>query len=204
MKVAFIDESGSPAPTSGEKYFVVAALTTDSPRLIQSQLKRMRQSLGVKLRGKEIKAAHSRPAVIKRFLNWLSQGEFEIFVVIVDQQDVPEDSGESLYQTAISRVILHCLIRHPHLHVHLDRRYTNRQQALQLEQRIRKEVRHIPEQVLIIEQVDSAAYPGLQAVDFVAWALRKKYEFGETWAAELLEKIVVVEELINKKSGSAR
>ncbi|MBE2199245.1 MAG: DUF3800 domain-containing protein [Anaerolinea sp.] len=204
MKVVYIDESGSPAPGSSEKYFVVAALTTDSPRIIQSQLKRMRRSLGVKLRDKEIKAAQSQPVVIKRFLRWLGQQELEIYVVIVDQQNIPKDSGEILYQTAVARVISHCLVRYPRLHVYLDRRYTNRHQAVQLERTIRQEVKHIPEQILIIEQVDSAAHFGLQAVDFVAWALRKKYELGESWAAELIERIIVAEELIeNKKSGSA-
>jgi hypothetical protein len=205
MKVAFVDESGSPAPGTGEDYLVVAGLITDSPRAIRSQLKRMRQSLGVKVRHRELKAAQSRPAVIKRFLNWLAQKEFEVYALIVDQRDAPTGSGEILYQTAIARIIWHCLTNHPHLHVYLDRRYTNYHQAMQLEQTIRREVRYISGQVLIIEQVDSAAYPGLQAVDFVAWALRQKYVFGERSAAQMIERLIVAEEFIKaKKSGSAR
>ena len=201
MKVAFVDESGAPAPGSGERYLVVAALTTDSPRAITSQLKRIRQYLGVKSRQSELKAAHSRPAVIKRVLSWLGQGGFEIYATIVDQQEASADKGETVYQAAIARVVSHCLTNHPHLHVYVDRRYTNRRQAVQLERIIRQAVRHIPEQVLIVEQVDSAAYPGLQAVDFVAWALRQKHEFGELWAAQMIERLIVLEEVIEAKNS---
>ncbi|MBX3054882.1 MAG: DUF3800 domain-containing protein [Anaerolineae bacterium] len=165
-------------------------------------MKRIRQSLGVKSRQNELKAARSQSTVIKRVLKWLGQGNFEIFAVIVDQQETPSESGEILYRLALARVISHCLTKHPQLHVYLDRRYTNRRQAVQLEQAIRQEVSHIPEQVLIIEQVDSAMHPGLQAVDFVAWALRQKHEFGELWAAQLIENVIVLEKVMGaKKSG---
>lgn len=194
MKVAYIDESGSPAPGSGEKYFVVAALATDSPRAITTQLKRVRQSLGIKSRQVELKAARSQPSVIRRILKWLGQGRFEIYVVVVDQRNVTSSQGETLYRLAIARIVAHCLTNHPHLHVYIDRRYTNRRQTVQLEQTIRQSVSHVPEQVLIIEQVDSSTTPGLQAVDFVAWAFRQKYEFDEPWATEMVKRVVTLEE----------
>jgi hypothetical protein len=198
MKIAYIDESGSPAPGSGEKYFVVAALATDSPRAIATQLKRIRQSLGLKSRQIELKAAHSQTSVIRRVLQWLGQGHFEIYVVIVDQSNAAPNQGETLYQLAMARIVSHCLTNHPQLHVHIDRRYTNRRQVVQLEQTIRQYVSHVPDQVLIIEQADSAATPGLQAVDFVAWALRQKYEFNESWAAQMVEKVIVLEEVVEE------
>jgi hypothetical protein len=47
MKVVFVDESGTPAPGSDERYLVVAALVADSTRPITPQMKRIRQSLGL-------------------------------------------------------------------------------------------------------------------------------------------------------------
>jgi hypothetical protein len=202
MKVVFVDESGTPAPGRDERYFVVAALVADSTRPITTQLKRIRQSLDIKSRQNELKAARSQSTVIKRVLKWLGQGHFEVYIVIIDQKEAPIEKGEVLYRLALARVVSHCLSKHPQLHVYLDRRYTNRRQAVRLEQAIRQEVSHIPEQVLIIEQVDSAVHPGLQAVDFVAWALWQKYEHDEFWAAQLIEKVIVVEDVIEaKKSG---
>ena len=44
--------------------------------------------------------------------------------------------------------------------------------------------------------------PGLQAVDFVAWAIRRKYEGNGAWA-ELIQDRVVAEELIRGKKIAA-
>jgi hypothetical protein len=40
--------------------------------------------------------------------------------------------------------------------------------------------------------------PGLQAVDFVAWAIQRKHEGNGAWA-ELIQDRVVVEELLGGK-----
>jgi hypothetical protein len=97
MKIAFVDESGSPAPRSNERYSGVAVLATDSPRAITTYLKRIRQLLAIKSRQRELKAAHSRLTIIKRILKWLGQGRFEIYAVIVDQKETPANMGEELY-----------------------------------------------------------------------------------------------------------
>ena len=103
---------------------------------------------------------------------------------------------------AVARAIAHATERHSHLHIYLDKRYTNLKQQRALEQRIREALAHIPDQVVIIEQVDSTVYPGLQAVDFVAWAIRRKHEGDGAWA-ELIQHRVVVEELLGGKKIAA-
>ena len=47
----------------------------------------------------------------------------------------------------------------------------------------------------VIEQEDSTSQPGLQAVDFVAWALRRKFEGDAAWAAIIEKRVVVLEGL---------
>jgi hypothetical protein len=54
---------------------------------------------------------------------------------------------------------------------------------------------HVPDQVVIIEQEDSTSQPGLQAVDFVAWALRRKLEGDAAWVAIIEERVVALENL---------
>jgi hypothetical protein len=56
--------------------------------------------------------------------------------------------------------------------------------------------------VVIIEQEDSIAQPGLQAVDFVAWALRRKHEGDATWAEIIEERVIALEALSVNKSAA--
>ena len=51
-------------------------------------------------------------------------------------------------------------------------------------------------QIVLIEQSDSWAVPGLQAVDFVAWAFGQKHGLGEGWAAQIIAEKVIVEEKV--------
>jgi hypothetical protein len=85
--------------------------------------------------------------------------------------------------------------RHPRFHVYEDKRHTKPRQRTALEQRIPEAMSYVPDQVVIIEQEDSTSQPGLQAVDFVAWALRRKYEGDAAWAAVIEQRVVAVENL---------
>jgi len=169
--IAFIDESGTPSPADGQRHLVIAALVTDSSRAIELHVKRARRTLRLRSPLSELKAAHSRPAVIRRLLEALGQELCNIYAVIVDKQGLPEEYTEQVYRAAIGRVVLHCVHDYPHLHIYLDKRYTKHRQRIELEQTIRHTIAAVPGHVVIVEQVDSVAYPGLQAVDFIAWAL---------------------------------
>ncbi len=204
MKIAFIDESGSPAPADGRRFFIVAALVTDSSRAIELHVKRTRRSLQLHSPLSELKAAHSQPTVIKRFLTAIGQEPNHIYAVVVDKQGAKPAQSELIYHWAIGQLILHAVREHPNLHIYLDKRYTNRRQRLELEETIRQMIADVPRQIVVIEQVDSTAYPGLQAVDFVAWALAHKHETGNTWAASLIAHQVVVEEINVAKKLAAR
>ena len=49
---------------------------------------------------------------------------------------------------------------------------------------------------MLVEQLDSWAVPGLQAVDFVAWSFEQKYALDDDWAAQIIADKVVVEEKV--------
>ncbi len=67
---------------------------------------------------------------------------------------------------------------------------------MQLERAIREAIADVPDQVVLIEQQDSWAEPGLQAVDFVAWAFEQKHAQGNNWAAHIIASKVMVEEKV--------
>ncbi len=174
----------------------MALLVVQDPRCIERLVRRIRRSLCRRARTSELKAARSHPRVIRRLLTGLAATECEIYVTVVDKQGVAPQQSEAVYRAAVARVVRHCVERHPQMNLCLDKRYTNRTQQVQLERTMREAIAHIPMQVVVIEQRDSWAMPGLQAVDFVAWAFEQKHVLGDDWAAQIIAGKVIVEEKV--------
>jgi hypothetical protein len=195
MHVAFIDESGTPTPADSSSYFVVAALIVTSSRAIELHVRRARRRLHRRAAASELKAAHSDPRVVRRMLEAIAGEPCEIYAIVASREKIHPGLAEPLYRSTVARTIALAVERHPRLHVYVDKRYTNPRQRTALEQRIREAISYVPDQVVIIEQEDSTSQPGLQAVDFVAWALRRKYEGDAAWAAIIEERVVAVENL---------
>ena len=196
MLFAFGDESGTPNPASEERFFTVALLVVQNPRHLETLVRRTRRSLRRRARPSELKAARSHPQVIRRFLTKLTAIECEIYITVVDKQGIAPQHSEAVYRAAVARVVRHCVERHPQVNLYLDKRYTNRTQRVQLEQVIREAIAHLPMQVVLIEQSNSWAVPGLQAVEFVAWSFEQKHGVGEGWAAQIIAEKVIVEEKV--------
>jgi len=196
MLTGFVDESGTPSPASRERFFTVALLLVQTPRRIEKLVRRTRRSLHRHARTSELKAARSHPRVIRRLLPGLAATECEIYVTVVDKRGIAPQQSEAVYRAAVASVVRHCVERHPQVNLYLDKRYTNRTQRVQLEQTIRKAIAHVPMQVVLIGQLDSWAVPGLQAVDFVAWAFEQKHALDDDWAAQIIARKVIVEEKV--------
>ena len=195
MHVAFVDESGTPSPADSGSYFVVAALIVTSSRAIELHVRRARRRLHRRAAASELKAAPSDPRVVRRMLEAIAGEPCEIYAVVANREKIHPDLAEPLYRSAVARAIALAVERHPRLHVYVDKRYTNPRQRTALEQRIREAISYVPDQVVIIEQEDSTSQPSLQAVDFVAWALRRKVEGDAAWAAIIEERVVALENL---------
>ena len=118
--------------------------------------------------------------------------------VIIDKLVIlrPPEDPEDIYRGAVTRAINHCVKRHRHLNVWLDKRYTNPTLRDRLEQAIRAGITDISQQVVLLRQEDSQKYKGLQAVDHIAWAIYQKYERGKQRFWELIRHRIIVEEVI--------
>lgn len=188
-----------PSPTDGSDCFVVAILVTASSRAIELHVRRTRRSLHRQAPLSELKAAQSEPRTIQRLLEAIADEDCEIFAVTVDKRGIRESQAETVYQLAVARTIALAAEQHPRLHIHIDKRYTKLRQRIALEQRIREALAHIPNQAVVIEQSDSTVQAGLQAVDFIAWALRRQCEGDEQWATIIARKVGMVEKLKGNK-----
>jgi hypothetical protein len=170
MKIAFVDESGDPSLNSGSRYLIVAAIMVSRPRPLALHIRRARRALRTKLRGAEFKARHAQPKEIERLLTALAEEDISIVVIAVETSASRRLEGEKLYQETVARLVKRCVYLSPRLRVVLDKRYTNRKQQNDLETTIREAITDVPNQLVVIEPMDSTASPELQAVDFVAWA----------------------------------
>lgn len=196
MITGFIDESGTLAPDPKSDFYTVALLTAHDVKRIEVLIRRLRQSLHRRERTSELKAARSHPRVIHRLLNGLAELECEIYVLVIDKAGISVSQSEAIYRAAISGVVQHCVKRHPEIHLILDKRYTKRSQQTEIERVIRLGIAQVPGQVVLIDQLESWSSPGLQAVDFVAWAFQQKHAANEPWAAQIIAQKVLVEERV--------
>lgn len=163
---------------------------------MEKLVRRIRRSLHRRARTSELKAARSHPRVIRRLLTGLAAIECELYVIVVDKQGITLSQSEAVYRATVANVVRHCVERHPQINLNLDKRYTKQAQQMQLEQTIREAIAHVSEQVVLIDQRDSWAVPGLQAADFVAWAFAQKYALNDDWAAQIIAQKAIVEEKV--------
>jgi len=199
-RYGFLDESGGVDPFSGSHVIVVALLTTHAPRKIDLRVKRTHQKLGRRVRGEEIKASSSQERVITRFLESMADEEIEIVAVVVDKRAIlrPPENTEDIYREAVAKAVSHCVARWPRIDLSLDKRYTKKALREELELTIREGIAHLPQEVVMIRQEDSRNVRGLQAVDFIAWAIYQKYETNDSRFYAIIQDKIVVEEIIQR------
>lgn len=198
MHYAYLDESGDVAPFSGSRFLVVAVLVTETPRPIELHVKRARQSLGRKAPSEELKATWCEPQVIERLLHSIAEEDVHIVAVVVNKRAIvrPPVDFEDIYRTAVARAVRHCLARWPHIHLYLDKRYTNPKLRRALERAVDKALAPNTHTGLLIWHEDSRGQLCLQAVDAVAWAIARKYEWSDARAYAQIAGRILVEDVI--------
>jgi len=199
---AFLDESGGVAVFApSEPFLVVALLVSQSPRHLELIIKRALKRFGASSASAEMKAAHSAEKTIRWVLGAIAAQDVAIVAVVVDKRGIvkPPKDPEDLYRQAVARAIHLCVERWPRLEAILDKRYTHEYLRERLEWHIRQEIADIPGQVVVVRQEESLRVKALQAVDYVAWALRQKYQGEDDSYYQLIRDKVVAEEVIEGK-----
>ncbi|MCP4356507.1 MAG: DUF3800 domain-containing protein [Chloroflexi bacterium] len=200
MRYGFLDEAGGAAPFSGSRFLVVAVFTTSVPRPIELHVKRARKRLREKPASGEIKATHSREAVIKRLLTALAQEDIQIVAEIIDKRAIlrPPEDYEDIYRLAVASAVRHCVTHWPRLDLYLDKRYTKKALRYILEKQIREAISDLRQEVILISQEDSVSRKELQAVDYVVWAIFQKYERADERFYRIIADKIVVEEVLKQ------
>lgn len=197
MVYAFLDESGDEIPFGGEPYLVVALLNTGQPRAVELAVTRARRKYGASLASGEMKADASPPEVTTWLLRTLAAAPIEIVAVILDKAAIlrPPADARTIYRFVVAETVRRAAQHQPQLDLYLDKRYTSLKLRQLLEQAIQANLAGLSTKVMIRHE-DSIAPKGLQAVDFVAWALFQKYARGTREFYDIIAPRIMVEELL--------
>lgn len=197
MAHAFLDESGDDIPFGGEPYLVVALLSTSHPRALELAVAHARRKYGASLASGEMKADASPPEVTVWLLRAIAATPVEIVAVILDKAAIlrPPTDPRAIYRLVVAEAVRRAAKRQPQLDLCLDKRYTSLRLRQLLEHAILDNLAGLSANVTI-RHGDSIAEKGLQAVDFVAWALFQKYARNRREFYDLIAPRIVVEELL--------
>ena len=196
MTYLFIDESGDLGKKQGT-YFIMAGIVTNNPELVRKIITEKFDSsfrkylVDSEIREREIKA-HFSGSVTKRYiLSELSKIDCDIYIVAVEKAKIldkwePSPEQNKLYHAICSRLLRKVGRREDLIYVIMDERHKERH--------LRKFFKNYMEKNFLREgqkirfrQVPSHEDAGLLVVDFVAWALGRKFNFDDETYSDLLK-----------------
>ena len=180
----FIDESGD-LGKSGSKYFSIVALSTRAVANLERSIKRVRRrKLNKKLKTlSEIKANNSDDYIRKFVLGRIARVNCSISVVAIPKTKVRDDlfrHKEKLYNYLCGILFEHITLSVDRVSIIIDRKSNNRLLREDFNQYILRKIegKGVTIQVTI-QHLGSHASHALQAVDFIAWAMNRKFSYDD-------------------------
>lgn len=187
----FIDESGD-LGKHGLRYFVVAALCTANPKPIYNLIKRIRQrKLKKKIKDlSEIKANNSDDNIRNFVLNKLMLTDCEFHIIALDKSQVRDylfSNKTKLYNYVAGILIQHAQIGYENINVLIDKKDMGSIIREDFDNYIKNYKVKWNSRINIIH-LESNQNLGLQAVDFIAWAVHRKLNTTDETFYKIIEK----------------
>lgn len=180
----FIDESGD-LGRYGNRYFALACLITTDTKKISRIIKRVRQK---KLKRNikelmEIKASKSDERIRRYVLKEISNADCEVYLLVVDKNKVLSKLFEvqnRLYNYLCSLLMKQISMDENKLVLTIDKKHTNTTLRKDFDEYIkRKLLEKKPDLDLEIYQKTSESSNELQVIDFVAWAVNRRFNTND-------------------------
>jgi hypothetical protein len=207
MTYIFIDESGDLGFSDGSsRYFVFTAVLCDDYRELERIIKKARKSLSKKHKKvRELHAYHADSKTRKRVLQGLmSVMGMKVTCILLDKEKIDLQSHyqkNDLYNHAVKK-LLDRLISSPLippyevLRIIVDRKDTNKHLRENFEQSILEPLRKKHQGPITVHLRTSHEEKSLQAVDFISWALFRKYERNDFYYHEIIKGLLIEEYLL--------
>ena len=186
----FMDESGDLGKL-GHRYFVIGVLCTVNPKPIYNCIKRIRQR---KLKNKlkelsEIKANNSSNPIRKKVLNDLMKLDCEFHIILVDKTMVRSylfDKKNKLYNYIAGLLMDHIPMKYKKINLIIDKKDTNAFLRNDFDSYL-KEYKTPWNKQIEIKHLESHQNRGLQAVDFIAWSVHRKFNLNDDSFLEIIK-----------------
>lgn len=200
----YLDESGD-LGKHGSRFFTVAALCTKEPKQIENMIKHVRErKLKKKLKNlNELKGNNSSPEVRKHVLSKLAKLDCSISVIVITKEQILNglfDAKHKLYNYIAGLLIRNTGIDGNDIELIVDKKDSNKLLQADLNSYLTRQIaeKKLLFKVTIIHK-ESHCCRCLQAVDFIAWSVNRKYSFDEDVYYRIIEpKIDFCQELRTK------
>lgn len=207
MPYIFLDESGDLGfGERSSRWFVLTVVLTDNHRKIEKCVKRVHRGLQKKYqRVKELHAYHSDSITKKRILQLLAETEsLKIFCIILNKKKIYINLRQQKnylynYTANILLASLHnkrALKSDGQVQIIIDQRETNKFLRTNFENYLKSHLVRRNNNKFDIKIKPSHTEKCLQAVDFISWAIFRKYERGDYEYYEIIKDKIQEENLL--------
>jgi len=207
MAYIFLDESGDLGFSKGSsKWFIFTIALTDDYRALERVIKKARRTLRKKHNNvRELHAYHADEITRKRVLTQLAalQG-LKVLCIVLNKDKVYTDlqnQKNHLYNYTANILLdrLHSkniIPLNETIELFIDRKDTNKNLRESFEQYLMQSLSGKREGIVNIKLRASHEEKALQAVDFMSWAIFRKYEQSDYSYYEIIKGSVIEENLL--------
>ncbi len=168
----YLDESGDLGVRSGSRFFVIAALVVKDRRELKLCVERIKRRK-VKTPTPELKAYDATDRVREALLKAIAEQDIEIHTVITNTFIGTRKKPSEFYNKLAQIAIESCLKSHSVESLIVDRR-NDKVSRDAFDKYI-----HLFHQRIKIEHLNSYHDKIIQATDFIAWSIRRKYDYDD-------------------------
>ena len=208
MSYIFLDESGDLGFSDrSSRWFILTIVFADNHRKIEKCVKRVHRGLKKKYRRvKELHAYHADSVTKKRMLKLLSENEdIKVLCIILNKKKVYTDlrNQKSFLYNYTANILLDRLYNknilkgNNKISIYIDQRETNKFLKKNFEDYLMSSLaKRKSGNEFEIRIKPSHTEKCLQAVDFVSWAIFRKYEKSDYEYYEIIKDKIIEERLL--------
>lgn len=207
MAYIFLDESGDLGfKKSSSKWFIFTIAMVDSPRSLERAVKKVWRPLKKKhKRLGELHASHEKDITKKRMLKYLNEiAELKVLCAILNKKKVYVDlQNQKNYLYNFTANILLDRLHNKEIiksdepiHLFIDRKDTKKVLRENFINYLVNSMKKRRDGIFKVELHTSHENKSLQAVDFISWAIFRKYEQGDYQYYEIIRNKITDERLL--------
>lgn len=206
MAYIFLDESGDLGfSEKSSKWFLFTIILTNDHKKIEKIIKKIRAGLKKKYnRVHEIHAYHCKSVVKKRLLKFLAQEDIKILCIILNKKKVYIDLRHQ--KNYLYNYVANILLDRLHnkkiidtaepISLYIDQKDTNKFIRENFEKYLQDNFQKRGNSVVNIKIKPSHTDRCLQIVDFVSWAVFRKYEVGDYEYYKIIKEKIIEENIL--------